>query len=227
MDNLQKDFKGEEVVSLPEAADQLGIARSSFNRWINNHQEIKEEYCFKTNYKGGRRRIVIKLIALPIIANMKDIGGRRKSASTAQIQKGKKKIAKIAIEKGSTEKKMEWLYKTVCELRNDVLELKHSKQPKQIEKKNPLALPMAKEEPPPISHRAMINQRLRKFAQENEFEYFVPWGRLYEEIYYRYSINVRAKAKARNLKPIDYLAEKEMLEATWVMACSLFKLKGE
>jgi len=95
---------------------------------------------------------------------------------------------------------------------------------KQKRLQDQLKLPEAKEEPEQPSYRAMIVQRLRTYTREADLEHFVVWGKLYQEMYYRYGINLRAKAKKRNIKPIDVLAEDDMLEEAWNLSCELFKM---
>jgi hypothetical protein len=104
-----------EVLSLEDAAPHLGIGPKALRLWLNDHQEIRGQYCFKDKYFNEkknvyRRQTVIRVEALLIIANMRD-GGRgnqfgKGMLSTSFVGK-KKEMAETAIEQVALNRFME------------------------------------------------------------------------------------------------------------------------
>lgn len=102
MDNtLQVNTAAEvqEVISLEEAAQQLGITYKALSNWLRSNLDIKNEYCFKQNYKG-RRKTVIKVEGVMMIMAIKDRdrGNQTKNSPSDTFREGKKKMAKNVIQ---------------------------------------------------------------------------------------------------------------------------------
>lgn len=98
-------------ISLEEASQQLGITYGQLVKWLNTNKEIKEKYCFKAKY-NGRRRTLIYVEALLVIANVKDSdrGNQSKIAPSATFQKGKQELAETVVEQVKTSQSLESLY---------------------------------------------------------------------------------------------------------------------
>lgn len=72
------------------------------------------------------------------------------------------------------------------------------------------------------SVRAKINQIVRSYAQKNSMEYWMVWGELYKEFYYRNSVNVKERAKNRGISSMDYLEQNDLLEDVLALCVELF-----
>ncbi len=99
----------EELLSMAEAANQLGITPSALRRWLKKNPDIKEKYTSKQNHlcrvSGLFRRMnVIHKDFLLIIGNVKNFptsNQHLKRDAQHAFSKTKEKIAKIAISKVS------------------------------------------------------------------------------------------------------------------------------
>jgi len=226
MDDKEKNFNlisikeqdGKKLVDARELHSFLEIKRD-FSNWIKyyiKNYDFVEQVDFTTlvaKSSGGRNPLEYAIT----------IEMAKELSMVSRTKKGKE-ARRYFIE---IEDKYNKAMPAFQELADAIVRLQKEVAVLQGGKPNPLALPQAEIEAPKISYRALINQRLRKFAQENDLEYFVPWGRLYEELYYRCQINVRKKAEKRGLKPLEVIAEEGLLEKTFAIACKIFKLKGE
>jgi len=105
-----------DFISLGEASQQLGVTYSGLVHWLNKHKDIKDKYCFKAKYQG-RRRTLIYVEALLVIANMKNTtfqGNQYRKVEGASINKntelGKQKLAESTIERVKGSQSLESLY---------------------------------------------------------------------------------------------------------------------
>jgi len=210
--------------SIDEAAKALDCSPNSLRKWLHLNPSIKDKYCLKAHYPNnldGRIKTVISIEALPIIANMKNVSGKdRKSAVTEHFKEGKRKIAEKAIDGAKIEDTLSQMQQAITLLANEIQTLKGNP-------KNPLALTATTELPKEKSTRKLLNERLRKFAEENDLHYPVVWGKLYEEVYYRYSVNIRKRAKTRGISALDMLEEQGLMEEAFKIACYVFRLSSD
>lgn len=89
------------------------------------------------------------------------------------------------------------------EIRLDLLE-----ERSETAKEYLLALPSSTVEPPEKSDRALLNQKVRRYATANNISPQNVWRRLYEELYYRYHVNLRAVKRSPTSNLLD-VAEKK------------------
>lgn len=72
------------------------------------------------------------------------------------------------------------------------------------------------------TERQMLNEVIRSYAGKNNWEISDVWNKLRREFYYRYSINLKVKAKNRNMKPLDYAEKHGHMEDLLALALELF-----
>jgi biotin operon repressor len=231
MDNQLQTQGQSDVLSLDEAAEQLGVSRKGLNSYLMRHPELKEKYLNK-DYYDGRRRYVLKIEALPFIVITRNVDS--KNLHGEGFSKGKEKLAKQAIARQNQSEAL-LLMKEMIEKQGGMIE----KQGEMIEtltgilknhgiiKPIQLQLPTTEEKPPELNFRQKITQRVNAYAKEKEIEHKDVRGRLYYEFSLRYRCNLRARANRLGISQIDVIAAMEMLKEAWILACNLFKLKEE
>ena len=202
-------------ISIAEAAQQFRMTSNGFSAWLKRNSDIKDEYCFKAKYKG-RRKTVIKVEALPVIANLRNIGGNQKSDTVSPFREGKKKVVQKAMNNSKTEQILSQLLEQQASLIERIDKLERTNKF--------LALPKAEEEPPELDYRQKIVQRVNAYAQERDIPYKVVYGKLYYEFSCRHRMNLKQRADNRNLKPMEMLAELGMLKDAWIVACKILPL---
>lgn len=80
------------------------------------------------------------------------------------------------------------------------------------------SLPPANEK----SIRASINQLVRSWSGRNKISFQDSFNTLYREFYYRYSIDLKTRAKNRNITPLDAAEENNCLKELLSLAVNLF-----
>ena len=210
----------EDVLSLHEAAEKLGVTYAAVSSLLKRYPEIKEKYTWKTKYKG-RLKTVISTEGMTVLANVKD-GNRgsryAKIKPGLTFQEGKQKIAEKAIE-ASRLTPAQFLLKQAelmvglesQQLQNtkDIQEIKHSRDEAA---KYLTEAPVASTKPKEKTVRTMIRQRVNAYCKATGARYDEIWGKLYKELYYRYRCNASTKAKGsvsrerevRRFKEIGY-----------------------
>lgn len=109
----------------------------------------------------------------------------------------------------------------VLEERHDILEVKVGTL---IEDKNKaeaelIALPIADEPPAPKTVRAKINELVRAYAHATSLSHIAIWGKLYHELKYRYSFDLKARQRHQpNKKPLDIIEEEGYLNELFKVA---------
>ncbi len=76
---------------------------------------------------------------------------------------------------------------------------------------------------PEKNERDQLNQIIRKYSSNQSIPHAVVWGQLYNELYYRLSINVRKRAQNRNMPIIDYIESEGLLPQALSVAQSMFR----
>jgi hypothetical protein len=101
-----------DFISLEEASQQLNMSYKSLAGWLTSHKEIKQKYCFKAHYQG-RRRTLIYVEALLVIANVKDSSRgnqNKKILPSENFNQGKQKLAEKVVEQVKASQSLESLY---------------------------------------------------------------------------------------------------------------------
>jgi len=214
-----KEKDGKQLVDARELHSFLDL-KKDFSEWMRNN--IKS-YGFVdgqdfTTYRGNRLTVGKKPTEYTLTIDM------AKELSMVSKTKRGKEARKYFIEVENKYKEVQVQMLPILEDIQERLEALEGK-PKSIPKA--LMPPTTTEEPKPLDTRMLLNQRIRKYTQENDVAYFVPWTQLYEQMYYRYHVNVILKADKKKVKPIEILEEEGLLEEAWKVACKVFKLKGE
>ena len=96
MNDLQIQDK-QEVIDIVGAAELLKCSHPALRMWLKVHPEIKEKYCRKERYEG-RRKTVIQVEALALIANMRNDNGRKVKESLT-FKEAKRNIIEKEIRK--------------------------------------------------------------------------------------------------------------------------------
>jgi len=218
MTNLQTEVKAE-FVSLEEAAEQLGITYAGLHHWLKRNPDIKRDYCFKAK-DTGRRKTVIRIEGIVTIATLR--GQNSKNDKMVTFREGKKKMAEVAIEKSKELPLRQMMMAMMEQMKQMQAQIDGKPKPDILKLEEPTEEEM--DQLPKKDYRAKLVQRMRTVARENGIEHYMVWGKLYEEIYYRFGMNLRALATKRGVKPLDVLAEKKMLKDTWLLACEVFPL---
>ncbi|MBN1690411.1 MAG: Bro-N domain-containing protein [Dehalococcoidia bacterium] len=118
------------------------------------------------------------------------IGGSRKAKARQLVQALLSHLPKMREEMGLR----------VAELEAQIKELRRGGD-------HLLVMPVAD-----ISHRARVNMIIRKFIRRQTGGYSYPdaWHELYYQLYYRYGIDLKARARKRGLDPLDCATPEEM-----------------
>ncbi len=69
----------------------------------------------------------------------------------------------------------------------------------------PMSRPKQLSQAPDLTDRAKLNMIIRDYAQRNDMYFMDVWHILYNQIFYRYKINVWVRAKNANMRPIAYI----------------------
>lgn len=179
-----------EFISLEEASQQLGISYSSLVRWLKKNTEIKDKYCFKASYQG-RKKTLIYVEALLVIANVKDSdrGNKSKTAPSTTFQKGKQKLAENAIEQVKTSQSLESLYSQAQMMVKTLEQLMQVSGQVQNHEERILTLEGDTQNAPMTSgQRERLNERLRFFCSQTGVAHALVWRDLHD-ITGRRSIN--------------------------------------
>lgn len=80
------------------------------------------------------------------------------------------------------------------------------------------SIPLSEQAPADLPIRARINMLVRNAVYRNNVEYKVIWNKLYAELYYRYSFNVKVRCKNSGRKPLDEIEANGLLEALYAIA---------
>lgn len=78
---------------------------------------------------------------------------------------------------------------------------------------------------PPVNEkslRANINSIVRSYASRNKYDFRDTFGTLYREFYYRYSIDLKTRARNRNCNPFDVAEADGCLKELLSLAITLF-----
>lgn len=76
---------------------------------------------------------------------------------------------------------------------------------------------------PQMTDRANINKLVRAYVEKYKMTHSEGWGVLYSNFYYIYNKNIKLCAKNRNMKPLDYVAETDMMSELLSIAIDLEK----
>ena len=172
------------VISWEEAAEQLQCSYSALSKWLTMNPDIKKTYCSKRIY-DGRKKYVILVEALPVIANMRDSdrgNQHEKKEPSSKIPEMKKKIVEKAIEitksQGSLQRytNHQLLDEITRRLSNDVEQLKEDSQQYQerlteLENGNPKLT---------TGQRQRLNEVVRRLGFELEVPIKQVWTRMHE-----------------------------------------------
>lgn len=80
------------------------------------------------------------------------------------------------------------------------------------------ALPLAEESPQEIPTRGKINMIVRTKCQRDALTYHLAWSTLYQQLYYRYRYDVKARCRNSGLKPLDQIERDNMMDALHAIA---------
>ncbi len=222
MSNLETQ---KEYLSLEDASKTLGISYKGFINWLNGHKSLKQDYCYKEKCQG-RKKLVILKEGLVVIANMKDgFRGNRyeKNPCNNTFSRGKRKIAEKAI---LAQKEQDCLMSFI-EAQGRILKEVVGRIEKLEEKPKYLPLPQSIDEPAPMDFRALLNWRIRAFAVESKIPHQFIWSRLYEQMYYRYHINLRRRAERDSITCLDVIENEGLMEEAFKVACKIFLIKTD
>lgn len=75
---------------------------------------------------------------------------------------------------------------------------------------------------PPKTMRAEINQLVRRKATDDNLYYGSVWLILYNEFYYRHSINLQTRAKNNKMDILDYCENNNLLHKLYLLAKEIF-----
>lgn len=79
-------------------------------------------------------------------------------------------------------------------------------------------LPLSADVAPTVSVRGKINMIVRNKAQRDLISYTLLWSKLYQEMYYRLSYDVKARCRNSGLKPLDQIERDKMFDALYAIA---------
>lgn len=82
---------------------------------------------------------------------------------------------------------------------------------------------LSERRPGPLTTRAKINMAIREFCMANGVQFDNVWNALYRQIYYRHGINLKARAKNRNVNKLDIAEELGLLEDMWDILSELIE----
>lgn len=82
---------------------------------------------------------------------------------------------------------------------------------------------LSERSPAPLPTRAKINMAIREFCMANGVQFDNVWNALYRQIYYRHGINLKARAKNRNVNKLDIAEELGLLEDMWDILSELIE----
>jgi prophage antirepressor-like protein len=80
------------------------------------------------------------------------------------------------------------------------------------------ALPLAEESPQEIPTRGKINMIVRTKCQRDALTCHLAWSTLYQQLYYRYRYDVKARCRNSGLKPLDQIERDNMMDALHAIA---------
>ncbi|HLO50323.1 MAG TPA: BRO family protein [Kamptonema sp.] len=80
------------------------------------------------------------------------------------------------------------------------------------------ALPLSKEPAAEIPIRGRINKIVRSYVDRTHAAYDTVWGKLYQELYYRYSFDVNARCKNSKRSKLDQIEANGMLDKLYAIA---------
>jgi hypothetical protein len=79
-----------------------------------------------------------------------------------------------------------------------------------VKNNNKIALPA-----PQKSDKATLRQLVNKYASSTlDGDYREAWNNLYEELYYRESVNIRTRAKNQNITKLDCIADLKLIDSS-------------
>jgi hypothetical protein len=79
-------------------------------------------------------------------------------------------------------------------------------------------LPLSTDLAPEIPLRGKINMIVRNKAQRDLISYNALWAKLYQEMYYRLSYDVKARCRHSGMKPLDQIEKDKMFDALYAIA---------
>ena len=85
-------------------------------------------------------------------------------------------------------------------------------------------IPKQREElpaPPSMEYRAELRKIVARAARESG-DYSGTWGQLYQEAYYRLSINIRERAKNRGMELLQYAEDEGLIPDLVALAREIF-----
>ena len=189
-------------LTLPQAAQKMGIRAHSLSNWLAKHKDIQDQYVTKTGSKEltGRKCYLLREDALVVIATMKGNfqGNRKKSSDVMFSQEGKKRFAEKALQNIQVEGLMLKTAQILEQLNARVEKLEKREPEKKEEKQLLLSAPNASD-----TFRKLLNSRIRDFAAKNHAVYNDLWRTLYEEFRQKTKFDLRLLARERQCDPLD------------------------
>jgi len=82
---------------------------------------------------------------------------------------------------------------------------------------------LSERRPGPLTTRAKINMAVREFCIANGVQFDNVWNALYRQIYYRHGINIKARAKNKNVSKLDMAESLNLLDKMWDILSHLIK----
>ncbi|PSF30023.1 hypothetical protein C7H19_24155 [Aphanothece hegewaldii CCALA 016] len=79
-------------------------------------------------------------------------------------------------------------------------------------------LPLSSDLAPSIPLRGKINMIVRNKAQRDLISYNALWSKLYQQMYYRLSYDVKARCRHSGMKPLDQIEKDKMFDALYAIA---------
>jgi prophage antirepressor-like protein len=76
---------------------------------------------------------------------------------------------------------------------------------------------------PEKSVRSKVNELVRSYCLSNNLKYSDVWGRVYAEFRYRYSIDIKRRAKNRGMKVLDLVADMDKMDELFAVASVVCK----
>jgi len=201
----------QEWLSQTEMAKLLNIAQSTLSMFLSSNPDLKERFS-----KPYGKRVLLSKEFMPYYIARKGLHNTSNQIHEDNLKNAKDKMIDMARDNNAL---------SVVMSRLDMLEKAFTKLQlnKQANELSLELLPEPTKEVPEMNLRAALNKYVRDKARQQNRNYNIVFNELYSQFYYRYGINITARAKKKNMSMIEYAEEYNHLEDLYALARKLYK----